>query len=204
MLPSSLRYEEVLQFWFGRVEETVVPTEHRAKIWFGEDEAVDQEIKWRFSKELEEATAGQLSHWESEARGQLALILTLDQFSRHVYRGSPKAFAQDKSALSVCLKGLREESDHQLSLIERVFFYFPLLHSEKIGYQDQSVRCYQTLVDLAFSETRVIFDSFLKFANHHYSIINQFGRFPQRNGVLNRSSSKEELAYLKEIEMSRE
>lgn len=193
-------YDDVLKFWFGHVEETIVPTEHRAKIWFGEDKEIDEEIKTRFSTHLEAAIAGQLGEWEKKPRGELALIIVLDQFTRHIYRNSDKAFSQDPKALSICLEGIRHQSDHSLSLIERVFYYFPLLHSEKIGYQEQSVRAYRTLVDLAFSETRVIFDSFLKFANHHYSIIHRFGRFPQRNNALHRESSKAEIAFLKEIE----
>ncbi|OGT33525.1 MAG: hypothetical protein A3C44_01355 [Gammaproteobacteria bacterium RIFCSPHIGHO2_02_FULL_39_13] len=193
-------HEEILKFWFGRVEETIVPTEHRARVWFSEDVEIDDEIKERFTTDLAAAIAGQMNIWETNPRGGLALIIMLDQFSRHVYRGSPKAFEQDGHALLICQKGMRKEADHALSLIERVFYYFPLLHSEKIIHQEQSIRAYRTLADLAFSETRVIFDSFLKFANHHYSIIHRFGRFPQRNVALNRESSKAEIAFLKEIE----
>ena len=193
-------YDEVLKFWFGQVEETIVPTEHRARIWFGEDEQIDQEIKTRFSGLVEAAYANQLDHWTKTPRGQLALILLLDQFARHVYRGSEKAFEKDEKALQICLDGLEQESDHSLSLIERVFYYFPLLHSENRLHQEQSVRSYRTLVNLAFSETRVIFDSFLKFANHHFSVIQKFGRFPQRNVALHRESSQSELEFLKEIE----
>lgn len=200
MNPLAESYDDVLKFWFGHVEETIVPTEHRAKIWFGEDVEIDEEIKTRFSAHLEAAIAGELGPWEKTPRGQLGLIIVSDQFTRHIYRNSEKAFAQDPKALSICLEGIRQEADHALSLIERVFYYFPLLHSEKIGYQEQSVRAYRTLADLAFSETRVIFDSFLKFANHHYSIIHRFGRFPQRNNALHRESSKAEIAFLKEIE----
>ena len=193
-------YDEVLKFWFGRVEETIVPTEHRARIWFAEDEETDQEIKSRFNELLKSAIAGKLAPWEETSRGQLASIIILDQFSRHIYRATEKAFSQDLYALSICLKGMQVEADHSLSLIERVFYYFPLLHSEKLSDQERSVRAYRTLVDLAFSETRVIFDSFLKFANHHYTIIQRFGRFPQRNKSLNRESSKSEITFLKEIE----
>jgi len=193
-------HDDVLKFWFGRVEQTIVPTEHRAKIWFGEDEETDREIKDRFSAQVDAAIASQLGDWEKSPRGQLALIITLDQFSRHIFRGTAQAFAQDERALQICLSGMRTESDHALSLIERVFYYFPLLHSEKITNQEKSVRAYRTLVDLAFSETRVIFDSFLKFANHHYSIIQRFGRFPQRNKALHRESTKPEIEFLREIE----
>lgn len=190
----------ILSFWFGRVEETIVPTEHRARIWFGDDPTIDLEIKSKFIQDLERAIVGDYNHWEKTARGQLALIITLDQFSRHVYRDSPLAFSQDTRALLICINGIESESEHHLSLIERVFYYFPLLHSEKLQYQEQAVRAYQVLAELAFSETRVIYDSFVKFANHHFSVIRRFGRFPQRNAILGRISTSEELAYLKEIE----
>ena len=199
MNQSAGLQDEVLKYWFGRVEETIVPTEHRARIWFAEDDAIDGEIKSKFSEQVDAAIAGQYAEWEKLPRGQLALIITLDQFARHIYRGSEKAFSQDEKALAICLAGIKNEDDHALSLIERVFYYFPLLHSEKITHQERSIRAYRTLADLAFSETRVIFDSFLKFANHHYSIIHRFGRFPQRNDALHRESSKAEIAFLKEI-----
>ena len=200
MTQSQEAYDDILHFWFGRVEETIVPTEHRARIWFGEDAATDLEIKSQFASHLNSTITGQYTAWEKSSRGQLALIITLDQFSRHIFRGSMQAFAQDEKALSICTEGMRHETDHALSLIERVFYYFPLLHSEKIAHQEQSVRAYRTLVDLAFSETRVIFDSFLKFANHHYAVIQRFGRFPQRNKALGRESSQAELDLLKEME----
>lgn len=199
MTDTAISDDDVLKYWFGHVEETIVPSEHRARVWFGEDKEIDEGIKNRFSGLLSDGMNGKLTAWEKTPHGQLALIILFDQFSRHIFRGSAQAFAQDEKALSICLKGVRHEKDHSLSLIERVFYYFPLLHSEKIGYQEQSIRVYRMLSELAFSETRVIFDSFLKFANHHYSVIQRFGRFPQRNVALGRESTQEEIDYLKEI-----
>ncbi|HLD84579.1 MAG TPA: DUF924 family protein [Coxiellaceae bacterium] len=201
MTQREHNYEDILTFWFGRVEETIVPTEHRARVWFSDDVTVDQEIQHRFKADYDAVIAGERESWKKTPRGQLALIIVLDQFSRHLYRDSDKAFSQDKKALKICLKGLAEETDHHLSLIERVFYYFPLLHSEAIKNQELSLRSYSTLGELAFSETRVIFDSFLKFAHHHYSIIEQFGRFPQRNEVLQRESTMAERQFQKEIDV---
>ena len=124
----------------------------------------------------------------------------LDQFSRHIYRGLPTAFTQDKLACQLCLDGADDEIEHNLSLIERVFFYFPLMHSEMLYHQEQSLLAYQMLVDLAFAETKVIYESFYKFANHHYQIIQRFGRFPQRNALFGRVSTPEEIRYLSELE----
>jgi len=192
------RVDEILKFWFGRVEETIVPSENRARIWFGESPDVDAEIKDKFSGDLERAIDGKSTEWENDPRGQLALTIILDQFSRHVYRDSPQAFAQDNYALAICTKGMEKQYDHSLSLIERVFYYFPLLHSEEIDFQEKSIRAYQILVELAFPETQIIYESFFKFANHHYNIIRRFGRFPQRNKVLGRESTDEEVKYISE------
>ncbi len=200
LIEYNEKAEDILKFWFGRVEETIVPSEHRARIWFSESTEVDVEIKTQFTEDLGRASEGEYDHWTEAPRGQLALIILLDQYSRHIYRNDKRAYAQDGKALSICVQGIKDEREHLLSLIERVFYYFPLLHSEQLGYQEQSIRAYQNLSELAFAETRVIFDSFLKFANHHYTIIERFGRFPQRNKMLARESTPEELTYLKEIE----
>jgi len=194
------RVEEILKFWFGRVEDTIVPSENRARIWFGESDEIDNEIKSRFQSDLAAACNGGLADWTKSSRGQLALIILLDQFSRHIFRNTPRAYINDRKALDICLAGIEREDDHELSLIERVFYYFPLLHSESIEHQERSVRAYQMLAEIAFSETRVIYDSFLKFANHHYTIIQRFGRFPQRNKALGRVSTEDEQIYLRETE----
>ena len=49
------RAEEINRFWLGRVEETIIPSEHRARIWFGEDKETDTEIKHLFSQDLKKA-----------------------------------------------------------------------------------------------------------------------------------------------------
>lgn len=188
--------DNILKYWFGNVEETIVPNASRARIWFSDMPDVDEEIKSNYGQVHQELTKIEHSDWTSSARGKLAKIIVLDQFSRHIYRDMPASFAYDGSALETCLQGLRDEADHELSLIERVFFYYPLLHSEELVYQEQGVIAYGLLSDLAFEETRVIYDSFLKFANHHYSIIQRFGRFPQRNAILDRKTTEEEQAYL--------
>lgn len=197
------KINDILTFWFGHVEETIVPSEHRARLWFGENPLVDTQIKQKFSGLLKAAVNHECQDWQQSARGQLALIILLDQFSRHIDRNTAKAYQQDSEALNICTQGMASEYDHKLSLIERVFFYFPLLHSERLVYQEQSVRAYQTLSELAFSETRVIYDSFLKFAHYHYNLIKRFSRFPQRNKVLGRQSTQEEIAYLNEISVEK-
>src|SRR3990167_415207 len=192
------RYDEILAYWFGHVEETIVPSKERARIWFSTEHEVDAEIRDLFKQDFEMAVNGQCFKWLEEPRGQLALILIYDQFARHFYRGQAQAFVYDQMAVSICLSGIEREHDHQLSLIERVYYYFPLLHAEDLALQQQSIFMYRSIVDLSLQETRGVFESFLEFAEHHYEVIRRFGRFPQRNEWLKRQSTAEELIYLTE------
>jgi len=85
-----------------------------------------------------------------------------------------------------------------LSSIERVFSYFPLIHSEDIDMQAIGVSGYELLVELVLSETKGVYEDFLDYAMRHYRIIQQFGRFPHRNEILERTSTDEEAKFLRE------
>lgn len=196
------RIEEILHYWFGHVEETALPSEHRTQIWFGHTPEVDQEIKEKFSDDFNKAIHDEYKQWENSPRGCLALIILLDQFPRHLFRREAQAFSQDQKALSICLQGIERQHDHMLSLIERVFFYFPLMHSENLEMQALSIRVYQMLLNLSFPETRGIFEKFLDYAVRHYETIRRFGRFPHRNEILARPSTDEEVEYLKNSELN--
>jgi uncharacterized protein (DUF924 family) len=190
------RFEEILKFWFGKVEESVLPPPNRTHLWFSNDNQVDDEIRAKFSYDLERAVLGEYTEWEDSSRSSLALIILFDQFSRHIYRDTPLAYAQDHRALDLCLRGIERQYDHLISLTERAFFYFPLMHSENVEIQATSIRAYKILLDLSFPEARGIFESFLDYALKHFDIIKRFGRFPERNKALGRTSTPEEIEYL--------
>lgn len=190
------RSEEILKFWFGNVDECVFPSSQRTHVWFSHDSRIDEDIRSKFSYDLEKAVLGEYTDWEKATRPSLALILLYDQFTRHIYRDTPLAYAQDHRALDLCLHGIERQFDHLISLLERAFYYFPLMHSENIEIQATSIRAYKILVDLSFPEARGVFENFLEYALQHFDVIKRFGRFPERNKVLDRKSTKEELTYL--------
>ncbi len=189
--------QAILDYWFGHAETAVTPSEHRWQVWFGKDPNIDQEIKDHFEADFQLAVKGDYQSWANEPRGNLALIILLDQFSRVIYRGFARSFLQDDAALKQCLQGIEQQHDHFLSLIERTFFYMPLMHAESLEMQTLSVRAYQMLAALAFQETRSTYENFLVYAARHYEVIEKFGRFPQRNEVLGRPSTEAELEFLK-------
>jgi uncharacterized protein (DUF924 family) len=191
------KIDTILHYWFGNAEKTALPSEHRTWVWFSGDASLDAEIKRQFQDDVQQAISGAYDHWKETPRGLLALIILLDQFSRHIFRNTPMAFAQDAQALQLCLQGIEYSYDHELSLIERTFFYFPLMHAENHEMQTLSLRAYQILIAIAFSETRPLFQQFLDYAVHHNEYITRFGRFPYRNAILGRPSTEAELLFLK-------
>ena len=190
------RIEAILSFWFGlsRTDPAAVP--ERMQRWFGADPEFDEQRRQRFGDLYRQACAGEFSEWELTARGTLALILLLDQFSRNMFRGDPAAFAEDATAQRLCLEGVQRGHDAILTPLERGFFYLPLQHAEQPHLQEQSVRCYQCLLEEAGEEWRPHIQGMLDYAIEHRDIIARFGRFPHRNQILGRQSTPEEREFL--------
>ncbi|TAK76635.1 MAG: DUF924 domain-containing protein [Gammaproteobacteria bacterium] len=191
------KIHELLNFWFGNLGSADLPTSERTSLWFGENEAVKQQLVTLFGKEFEEVARGGLAEWTHTPRGCLALIILLDQFPRYFYRGTSEAFMYDQEAQQLCVEGLTQRMDQSLTLIERVFFYMPLVHSENAHLQERSIRLYQQLVTLSMAETTQIYQLFLAYAYAHFRVVKEFGRFPQRNVLLGRESTEAELVFLK-------
>jgi uncharacterized protein (DUF924 family) len=147
---------------------------------------------------MDTAAAGKLDDWAQHARGRLALILLFDQFPRNMYRDTPRAFACDPLARRLALDGIAAGADRSLRAIERVFFYLPLEHSESVELQERSVTLFTALAAGVPGADRKTFAGYLDFAVRHRDVIHRFGRFPHRNHILDRDSTPEETAFLKQ------
>jgi len=198
MAQANDTYEAVLDFWFGPLEaDNDFPTD-RKKLWWMGGEAIDADIRRRFGAQVAEALDGGLSEWAKTARGRLALIILLDQFTRSLGRGTPAAFAGDGRALSLCLEGIEHGHDQELRLIERSFFYMPMIHAED---QDVARRCLGAFASLAEEIAGCGVENHPDFMSHaqmHAGIVLRFGRYPHRNEILSRAPTPEELTYLEE------
>jgi uncharacterized protein (DUF924 family) len=190
---------EVRRFWFGRLPLKPEGMQARLALWFGtgaEEQRADELVRSGFSTLVERAAAGELSAWADSPRRRLSLILLLDQFPRHIYRGTERAFATDREALALTLSGMQSAADAALTPVERIFFYMPLQHAELRDAQEESVAAYRRLLNEAPQELKEMFASSLESAEQHRSIVARFGRFPHRNRVLGRPDTAEEEAYL--------
>ena len=188
--------DEILQFWFGSSADDAAVVAEKSRLWWSKDAAVDAECRARFLHPVEAAGQGKLDYWGSAARGRLALILLTDQFPRNIFRGKARAFAFDAAARTHNLEGIALGHDRELRLIERVFFYLPLEHSESLADQERAVALYEELAAAAPPEQKATFADFHRYAVRHRDIIARFGRFPHRNSLLERASTIEEVAFL--------
>lgn len=155
--------------------------------WFSEDAAFDGALNVRFGAALAEARQGAFDHWEDTPEGALGLVLLLDQVSRNVHRGSPLAFAGDARALALSKSAIGKGYHQKLIPPRAQWLIMPFEHAEDIDAQNRAVALFETmgLADMAY------------WAKVHRDIIARFGRFPHRNAVLGRTSTPEELAFLR-------
>ena len=168
----------ILKFWF---EETSPET------WFKKDALFDDMLMQKFGRLVEQALAGQLDRWAQKKDGRLALILLLDQMARNIYRDTPKAFAGDEIACALSLRSSADGTvEAETDINKRQFFLMPMMHSEDLEIQKQSLPLFKKLTS----------DSTYDYAIRHHYIIERFGRFPHRNKILKRPSSEKELAFL--------
>lgn len=200
MDPTSNTIESVLSFWFGNDPDGDIAATAKGKeaLWWGGNRETDTLIRQRFGDLHAQAMRGDLDTWLDTPRGRLALIIVVDQFSRNIHRATPGAFAQDALARRLCVDGLAAGIDQQLGLLERVFFYLPLEHSENRADQARSVDVYASLTRAAPEALRELFEEYEKFAVDHRRVVDRFGRFPHRNAILGRVSTSEEEDFLKQ------
>ena len=192
------RIEKILEFWFGTFPNAWTADASKRDMWFGNGAAYDAQIFSEFGADYFRAIEDELDSWQDSPRGRLALIILLDQFSRHVHRGAADAFAQDCKAQQLCIEGIGAGDDQNLHPVERSFFYLPLQHAEDIERQNLSVQAYEQLVQDVPEPYREPFEEALEWARKHHYVIERFGRFPELNEILGRESTAEEIAFVDE------
>lgn len=170
---------QVLRFWF----DDLTPAQ-----WWRKDPALDQLIAQRFGATLAAAKAAELADWRESARGRLAEVIVLDQFSRNVFRDRAESFAADGMALVLAQEAVRGAADLDLAATERAFLYLPYMHSESLQIHDDALRLFD----------QPGLESNLDFERRHQAIIARFGRYPHRNAILGRPSTAEELEFLQQ------
>ncbi len=170
--------EDILDFWFNSIG-----MEH----WFDGDSSLDELMREQFIELYQAAADEKLPTWIKTPESMLALVLLLSEFPRRMFRGTAKAYATDDLALEYARKAIIEHFDDRIDKTYKLIFYLPYLHSESIG--DQRLA-------LFYIRERTKEQMWLSMAERNTDIIDQFGRFPERNAILGRQSNAQEEAFL--------
>ena len=174
---TSQSAEAVIAFW----------KQAGPKRWFAKDEAFDTAFRDSFHATHMQAARRELEDWLTTADGALALLILLDQYPRNAFRGTAHMFATDPLARLYARKMVDAGLDQQVEPQLRAFCYLPFEHSEDPQDQQRSLALNQQLDASTYH-----------WAKEHAAIIERFGRFPHRNGVLGRKTTAAEQVFLDE------
>jgi len=169
---------EILEFWFS---------DEVKALWFKSTDEFDEQLKQRYETVWQQASDGLLDHWKETAQGAVALVIILDQFPLNMFRGDAKRYSTEAQSREIVRYAIFQHLDDALSKQQKAFLYLPFMHSEDLKDQQMGVDLF----------TAAGLEDNARYAHHHYSVVERFGRFPHRNVELGRDSTEEEISYLK-------
>ncbi len=183
--PASIDMDAdaVINFWFSEIDSAS---------WWTKDTVFDKAIFDRFAALHAAANQCELYQWRQNGQGRLAEIIILDQFSRNMYRNTSDAFASDPLALVLAQEAVVQGLQEDMEPNQRLFLLMPYMHSESRLVHETAVELFGALG----------LEQNLEFEMKHKAIIDRFGRYPHRNQILGRTSSREEREFLEEPDSS--
>jgi uncharacterized protein (DUF924 family) len=168
---------QLIEYWFDPATKP---------LWFGGGPAFDVEVEQRFAAWHASLRSGAPEMFLTSASTALAAVILFDQVPRNVHRGRADAFATDPLAMAIARGVVAHGFDTELDTDQRLFLYLPFEHSEDLDDQRESLRLIGGLGDA----------DYLGYAQAHFDVIKQFGRFPHRNAALGRANRDDEAAAL--------
>jgi tRNA(Ile)-lysidine synthetase-like protein len=165
-------YDPILKYWFPS-DYTIVPS-----FWFSKTKETDDYIKQHFSELLIHAENHKLNHWKSDIKGHLALIILLDQFSRHIYRDDDiNVYKNDIVAYHHAKEFILYKKDELLLDLEKMMILFPFRHQINLNE-------YEFLQTYLLKCTNPIWDNFKKHTNFNHSYLLSHNNLPTRKQTI--------------------
>jgi len=155
--------DSILEFWFS--DYITIP-----KFWFDKNKETDEYIKTNFYELLKQAENHQLNDWKSSVKGHLALIILLDQFSRHIYRDTTEQYKNDTLAYHYTKEFMIEKKDIELKPLELMMVLMPFRHQD-------TEESYTFLFDYLEDKTDIIWTNFKKHTSHNYELFKKNGSY---------------------------
>jgi len=214
--------KDILDYWFSKGLYTADFDK-----WFMKSQDYDEEIKEKFGDLLKEAEQGHGFSWLHTKDSYVAHIILLDQFSRHIYRGSCDSFKNDNGCMLFVELGW-EMYKEQLKGYEFMFAFMPYMHTENMVYQKKGeynfnrhkqlygnaggraltppihVSYMGSLDEVTNNDKEyAMLKSMEPHVLGHKQTIQIFGRFPKRNVALGRETTIQEEQYMNREEVKK-
>ena len=170
----------VLAFWFGQGPDA---WQAKQASWWQKDNAFDRSVKEKFEPALKEQIEKSVEQVCTDAKSCLGFIILCDQFPRNMYRDTPGAFAYDDKARQAVAYGLTKDFPAQLTPIEQIFYFMPLMHSEVWADQEQALHHFGQIAETASENYKDAAAGSFQFAKAHADIVKEFGRYQFRTGM---------------------
>lgn len=187
--------------WFdGWTDDAPLPDGDRCMgLWWSKNEAVDQDLRERFgAAHFAEAAELEAPDLLSDPVRAVARVLLLDQVPRNIFRGTGHMFATDRLAQATTARIVADDAFFgALPRIHRYFVLMPWMHAEDLSTHDRAVAAYTALAQDGSTCARVgVYEMARDYEMKHRVIVERFGRYPHRNGLMGRASTPEEVAFL--------
>lgn len=160
-------YDELLTYWFPN-QETI------PKFWFDKDKKTDEYINNTFGLLLNKAEHHLLNYWKSTVKGHLALIILLDQFSRHIYRDTSKQYKNDLISYHNAREFFLENKDNELNTFETMMALMPFRHQE-------DKEAYEFIIEYIKDKSDPIWNNFKFHTNTNYEHLVKYNKLPNRD-----------------------
>jgi len=164
-----MAYNKILDYWFPK-DINIIP-----KFWFDASPETDKYIVDNFTELLQLAEKHLLNDWKRSVKSHLALIILLDQFSRHIYRGGIDVYKNDLIAYFYTQEFFLDNKDQDLTILEKMMALMPYRHQEKKN-------TYDLVINYIEKETDPLWDKFKFHTKRKYEEILSksyiFSRYP--------------------------
>lgn len=145
---------------------------------------------------LKEGENDNQQFWLSDYKLFLSKIILLHYITRLIYKNTPYMFKNDEKALLFSEIGI-EMYIHKISAVQKAIMLMPHLHSESIRDHDYSINLLYHMINVEKQETESdLLKVILLKHIEAFLILKKFGRFPNRNDILCREPTEEEVDFL--------
>ena len=203
---------EVLNFWFGfnkweNSSNSIFDYKDKLPIWFGIDSNmkpisstersyVDNICKrFAYLIDIVNHENSMTDEWDKDCNGLYAKMLLTDQLSRNCFRGTSKAFKYDNVAVRFALEIIDNKMYTNFGLVQFIFLSTTLQHSENMNDHIKMEELLNYLEN-KFGIENECFIQIKQACDEHKNVIEQFGRYPHRNKILDRESTDQEITWL--------